>query len=82
MGPGVAAVACYNPALEPWPPPVEQLLHHHLLGRLGIPIGELWLLDWLAAECSSEGRYEFFLASAPLNCPRGIGYTANAVAIF
>ena len=78
---GVAAVACDNPALEAWPPPEEQMLHHHLLGRLGIPIGELWLLDDLAAACASAGRYEFFVASAPLNCPGGIGSTANVVAI-
>jgi kynurenine formamidase len=78
---GVAAVASDNPALEAWPPSPEVYLHHHLLGRLGIPIGELWLLDDLAAACAREDRYEFFLVSAPLNSSGGVGSTANAVAI-
>jgi kynurenine formamidase len=78
---GVAAVASDNPALEAWPPPQEDSLHHHLLGRLGIPIGELWLLDELAGACAQESRYELFLVSAPFNCPGGVGSTANAVAV-
>ena len=56
-------------------------MHPHLLGRLGIPIGELWWLDALADACAADGRYEFLVTSAPLNLPGGIGSPANALAL-
>lgn len=77
---GVAAVATDGPAFESWP--IEGLfLHPQLLGRLGIPIGELWWLDALAERCRADGRYTSFLTSAPLHVPGGIGSPANALAI-
>ena len=77
---GIAAVATDGPALEAFP--IEgEFLHHKLLGRLGIPIGELWWLDALADACASDGSWEFFFTSAPLNVPGGIGSPANALAI-
>jgi kynurenine formamidase len=80
---GVAAVASDNPALEQWPMSMaDYVLHVPLLARLGIPIGEFFLLDELAETCAREGRYEFFVTSAPLNVPGGIGSPANALAIF
>jgi hypothetical protein len=80
---GVAAIACDNIALEVFPAEVElpDLLHVLLLARLGMPIGEFFLLDELAAECEREQRYEFFLTSAPINLPRGVGSPANALAV-
>lgn len=86
---GVAAIGADNPALEAWPPrgfggewpPSEDTLHTHLLGRLGMPIAELLLLDDLAEACAKESRYEFLFASAPLNCYSGVGSTANAIAV-
>jgi hypothetical protein len=77
---GIAAIACDNPALESMPF-ASRLLHEDVLGRLGIPVGEFWLLDALAEACRAEGRYEFFVTSAPLNVPRGRGSTANALAV-
>jgi hypothetical protein len=80
------AVAADNPALEVWPLDLRPeawpfgILHHMLLGQLGIHIGELWWLEDLATACAADGRYEFMLASAPLNS-RGTGSTANALAI-
>jgi hypothetical protein len=44
-------------------------------------LGELWWLSDLADDCAANGVYEAFLVSAPMNAPRGIGSTANAVAI-
>lgn len=77
---GVAAVAADGPTLESWP--VEgTFLHPHLLGRLGIPIGELWWLDALADRAQGDGRYSCFLTSAPLHVTGGIGSPANALAI-
>lgn len=79
---GIVAVAADNPTLEAWPMRLDDyVLHMPLLIHLGIPIGELWLLDRLADECRSAGRYEFFLTSAPMNLAGGVSSPANALAI-
>lgn len=49
----------------------EMFLHVRLLPMLGIPMGELWDLSALAADCATDGRYTFLLTSAPLNLPGG-----------
>lgn len=77
---GVSALASDNPSLEVWPIG-PGFLHPHLLGRLGIPIGELWWLDELAENCDGDGRYDCLLTSAPLNLRGGVGSPANALAI-
>lgn len=76
----IAAIASDNPAVEmaPWP---DGFLHHDLLPLLGIPLGELWDLDALAADCDADGTYDCFLAAAPLHMPGGVASPANAVAI-
>lgn len=56
-------------------------LHFSLLPLLGLPLGELWDLDALAAESAADGRYEFMLVAAPLNLPGGVGSPANVIAI-
>ncbi|MCB1486534.1 MAG: cyclase family protein [Bauldia sp.] len=79
---GVAAVAADNATLEAWPMLLtEYVLHEPLLTRLGIPIGELWLVDSLAEACRAANRYEFFLTSAPMNLAGGVSSPANALAI-
>src|SRR6202011_5557606 len=50
-------------------------LHQHLLPLLGIPLGELWNLGPLAADCAADGRYTFFVTSAPLNIRGGVSST-------
>lgn len=78
----VAAVASDCPALEPWPWDASlPSLHLLALCYLGMPIGELWHLDDLAADCTAEGVYEFFFTSAPLNLRGGVGSPPNALAI-
>ncbi len=79
----VAAVAADNPALEVWPPRPEtgDFMHWRLTPLLGMPIGELWDLDALAADCADDGAYEFLFTSAPLNVPGGVGSPPNAMAI-
>jgi len=57
-------------------------LHDHLLALWGMPIGELWDLEALAAECERQGRWSFFLTSAPLNAEGGIASPPNAIAVF
>ena len=79
----IAAVAADNPALEPWPPGADRrgFMHFRLIPLLGMPIGELWWLDDLAEDCATDGVYEFFFTSAPLNVPGGVGSPPNALAI-
>lgn len=78
----LAAVASDSPALEALPKSEgEDFLHFHMLAFFGMPIGEMWNLEELAADCAADGRYDFFLTSAPLNVPGGVGSPPNALAI-
>jgi kynurenine formamidase len=78
----IAAVAADNTSVEAWPPtPQTGFMHFRLLPHLGMPIGELWYLQELAADCAGDGVYEFMLTSAPLNMPGGVGSPPNALAI-
>jgi kynurenine formamidase len=79
----IAAVATDNPALEAaYEGAAMGLeLHRDLIARLGMPVGELWVVDDLAADCAADGTYEFLLTSAPINLPGGAGSPANALAI-
>ena len=80
----LAAVASDSPALEALPKAAGnemEFLHFHMLAFFGMPIGEMWNLEALAEDCANDGRYDFFLTSAPLNIPGGIGSPPNALAI-
>ncbi|MFM7535411.1 MAG: cyclase family protein [Acidimicrobiales bacterium] len=59
----------------------EIFTHTVLLPMLGLPLGELWDLEALAADCAADGRYECFFTSAPLNLPQGVASPPNALAI-
>jgi kynurenine formamidase len=80
-----AAIASDTPSLESWPPPSfstpEGFLHHFLLGRFGMAIGEMFVLDALAEDCAADGVHEGFFTSAPLNLPGGSGSPPNALFI-
>ncbi|WP_187368732.1 cyclase family protein [Baekduia soli] len=80
---GIAAVAADNPALEAAAPGdgADLSLHEALIGRLGMPLGELWALAGLAQACAADGRYEMFLTSAPMHLPGASGTPANAIAV-
>jgi kynurenine formamidase len=79
---GFCAVATDNPAVEVLPgDPAIGSLHRRLIAGLGMPLGELWDLDGLAAACAAEGRYECCVLSVPLNVPGGVASPANAMAI-
>jgi len=56
-------------------------LHWHLLPLLGMPLGELFDLDDLAADCAAEGTWDFLFTSAPLHVRAGVATPANALAI-
>jgi kynurenine formamidase len=59
----------------------EILLHTRLLPMLGLPIGELWDLEALAADCEQDERYACFLVSAPINLPGGAASPPNALCL-
>ena len=93
----VCAVAADNPAVEAWPPPVAEadlapdlddqavsartFLHFNLLGLLGLPLGELFQLDDLAADCAADGRWTCLVTSAPLRVRNGVASPPNALAV-
>ena len=62
-------------------PDFEFYLHANFLPLLGLPIGEIWALDELAADCARDGRYTFLFVSVPLNVRGGVGSPPQAVAI-
>jgi hypothetical protein len=43
------------------------------LRDMGIPQGQQWLLDPLAADCAADGVYEFLLTATPLPVVGGLG---------
>lgn len=57
-------------------------MHDFILALWGMPLGELWDLEALSAECERQQRWSFFLTSAPLNTPGGIASPPNAIGIF
>jgi kynurenine formamidase len=77
---GASAVAGDNVGLEALPLLDDGNLHRRILVRMGMPIGELWLLDDLAEYAASAGRWTSFVTSAPLNLPGGVGSPANVLA--
>jgi kynurenine formamidase len=66
----VAAVANDTHVFEPYPCPGPNpyLFPTHMieLRDVGMPQGQQWDLDELAADCAADGVYEFLLAATPL----------------
>ena len=53
----------------------------HALVDRGLPLGEFWVLDELAADCAGDGRYECMLVAPPLNIPGAVGSPLNPIAL-
>ncbi|QKX61290.1 uncharacterized protein TRUGW13939_08438 [Talaromyces rugulosus] len=82
-----AAVASDAVAVETSPVdgpqiPQEWSLHQWCLAGWGMPLGEMFYLEKLAAHCAEKKRWSFFFSSVPLNVPGGVASPPNAVAIF
>lgn len=78
----VAALACDNPTVEVQPGSRDDgFLHHRLLTMLGMPLGELFDFETLAALCVARGTWDFLFVSVPLNLPGAVGSPGNAVAV-
>ncbi len=82
-----AAIASDNPSFEAYPSAASEegqpreMMHGVIIGLWGMPIGEMFQLDALAAACAADHRYEFFFTSAPLNKLGGVASPPNALAI-
>jgi kynurenine formamidase len=83
----VAALISDNEAVEFLPtvnPPAQRgahyPLHEHCLFKLGVPLGELFLLSDLADWLRENGRYRFLLTAPPLRLPGAVGSPVTAVA--
>ena len=55
-------------------------LHAHCLFKLGVYLGEIWLLSDLADWLRAHGRSRFLLTAPPLRLPGAVGSPANAIA--
>ncbi len=82
-----AAIVSDNPSFEAYPSATweegqpGESMHGVIIGLWGMPIGELFQLDALAAACAADHRYEFLFTSAPLNKLGGVASPPNALAI-
>jgi len=80
----VAAVCADNTAVEVMPceDPTAQFPVHMLgLRDMGLPLGEMFYLEELAADCAEDGVYEFLLTAPPLKVTGGIGSPINPLAV-
>jgi kynurenine formamidase len=78
----VAAVVGDNASFELMPLDFDaDTLHRWLIPGFGMPIGEYFWLDDLAAACAADKRWTFLFTAAPLNVLGGVGSPANALAI-
>ena len=69
-------------AYEAYPfQPGQLTLHEAFLAGWGLPIGELFDLRKLSAECERLQQWSFFLATMPMNMVGGIASPPNAQAI-
>ncbi len=80
----LAAVATDTWGMEVLPnetPDVFQPLHIILIVKMGLLVGEIFDLDPLAADCATDGRYEFLFSAPPLPITGGVGSPVNPIAI-
>jgi kynurenine formamidase len=55
-------------------------LHHRCLFELGVPLGEMWYLDELAAWLREHSRSRFLLTAPPLRLPGAVGSPTTPIA--
>jgi kynurenine formamidase len=80
----VAAVATDTSAVEVIPfeePGVALPVHALCIRDMGLTLGEMFVLDELAADCASDGVWEFLFSAPPLRVTGGVGSPLNPVAV-
>ncbi len=55
--------------------------HMFCLRDMGCPLGEMFNLDALAADCAEDGRYDFLLSAPPIAFTNGFGSPVNPLAL-
>ena len=61
--------------------PSFQPLHQVVIPHIGLFLGELWDFEALAADCASDGVWEFFLTAAPIPFTGAVGSPVNPLAV-
>lgn len=86
-GSGIAAIASDTEAVEYLPArvPADKQgthipLHEHCLFKLGIPLGEMFLMSDLADWLRAAGRSRFLLTAPPLRLPGAVGSPVTPIA--
>jgi kynurenine formamidase len=82
----LAAVAADNMAVEVLDPAgmgsdVPLAFHMLALRDMGMPLGEMFDMEALAADCAEDGRYAFMLSAPPLEVTGGFGSPVNPLAL-
>jgi kynurenine formamidase len=82
----LAAICADNVAVELMSPEVfalEMPMPFHMLAirDMGMPLGEIFNLEALAADCAADGRYAFMLAAPPLAVTNAVGSPVNPLAL-
>jgi kynurenine formamidase len=82
----LAAFCADNMAVELFTPEVlamEMPMAFHMLAirDMGMPLGEIFNLEALAADCASDGRYQFMLSAPPLAVTNAVGSPVNPLAL-
>jgi kynurenine formamidase len=81
---GVAAVATDNLSFEVYPGESDDVMfpvHMLHLVEMGLPQGQNFDLEALAADCAADGRYAFFLSATPEPIVGATGAPVTPVAI-
>ncbi len=55
--------------------------HMLALRDMGMPLGEMFNTEALAADCAADGRYSFMLSAPPLEVTNGFGSPVNPLAL-
>jgi kynurenine formamidase len=57
------------------------MMHQELIGKLGMPLGELWNLHDLVLAARTDRRWDCLVVVKPLHLTGGVGSPANATAV-
>jgi kynurenine formamidase len=82
----LAAVCADNMAVEVITPEgmgsdMPLAFHMLMLRDMGCPLGEMFSLDALAADCAEDGRYAFLLSAPPIAFTNAFGSPVNPLAL-
>jgi len=82
----IAAVAADNQAVEvikaeTFEGEMALPMHQLCLRDMGMPFGENWNLEALAADCASDGKFTFLLCAPPIGFTGAVGAPVNPTAL-